>query len=176
MERNKSSGPVQMKFVLDTMLGRLAKWLRVLGYDTHYQSYYHPGQLEYLAGEDRHLVTRDKKKGALDTRAVLLQHDTVGEQLVELASLLRLKPDPAGWFLRCLRCNGPLETVPESKARERVPEYVFYENQGRIKVCNRCGRCFWPGSHRARMVKQLHAWGLADAPQGQGLSNREIRS
>jgi uncharacterized protein len=165
-----------MKFVADTMLGRLAKWLRVLGYDTHYQSHYNPEQLEHLVRADRRLITRDKKKRSLDTRAVLLHHDTVGEQLVELMSLLRLETDPAGCFLRCLRCNAFLETVPEATAGERVPEYVFYENRGQIKVCRKCGRYFWPGSHRERMVKQLDAWGVLRVPLGQGVLNAKIHS
>lgn len=167
---------MQMKFAADTMLGRLAKWLRVLGYDTHYQSYYHPGQLEFLVREERRLITRDAKKCYLDARAVFLRHDTLSEQLVELISLFRLKPDPDRWFLRCLRCNGLLETVPDARAREGVPEYVFYENRGQIKACNDCGRYFWPGSHRARMAKQLYAWGLANDPQEPDIQNRGIRS
>ncbi len=165
-----------MKFVADSMLGRLAKWLRILGYDTHYQSHYHPGQLEHLLREDRRLITRDRKKSSLDTRSVFLQHDTVGKQLAELFSLLGLATDPTGWFLRCLRCNVFLETVSEGTARERVPEYVFYENRGAIKVCRSCGRCFWPGTHRERMVKQLNAWGLPNALQVRSVPSEKIHS
>lgn len=165
-----------MKFVLDTMLGRLAKWLRILGYDAHYQSHYLPGQLESLVKEGRRFVTRDSKKSLMDAGSVFLQHDTIGEQLIELVSLLDLEPDPAEWFFRCLRCNVPLETVPETSARESVPEYVFYENRGQIKVCRKCGRYFWPGSHRERMLKQLDAWGLFKSKRNQTLSGTKIHS
>jgi len=143
------------------MLGRLAKWLRVLGYDTHYQSHYLEGQLVGLMSQHRRLVTRDRARCSRYYEAVFIHWDHVGEQLNELHSLLDLNPDPSKWFTRCVRCNTLLETAHEEEAMERVPEYVFYENRGRIKICRSCGRYFWPGSHRNRMMRQLNAWGFA---------------
>ncbi len=151
-----------MKFVVDSMLGRLATWLRVLGYDTHYQSFYRDGELAGLMREDRRLVTRDRSRWRRSSKVVFLDSDRVGEQLGELFARLRLHPDPSIWFTRCLRCNALLEAAAGEEAMEKVPEYVFYESRGKIKVCRSCGRYYWPGSHRNRMLKQLTVWGFAE--------------
>jgi len=151
-----------MKFVVDSMLGRLATWLRILGYDTYYQSRYPKGELADLMRQDRRLVTRDRKRRRLSPEVIFLHSDQVGEQLKELFEQLDLDPDQSKWFARCLRCNTVLEAADSEEAMERVPEYVFYESRGKIRVCRGCGRYFWPGSHRERMLKQLNAWSLGD--------------
>lgn len=151
-----------MRFVADSMLGRLAIWLRVLGYDTHYRSRYPDGVLEELIRQHHRLVTRNRARWGGCTDVVFVHSDHVGEQLRELFALLDLKPDPSRWLTRCLRCNTLLETACDEEAMEKVPEYVFYESHGKIKVCRSCERYFWPGSHRNRMMQQLKAWGLRD--------------
>lgn len=151
-----------MKFVVDSMLGRLATWLRVLGYDTHYQSSYRDGEMADLMCQDRHLVTRDRARCQRSRNVIFLDSDQVGEQLRGLFSRLELQSDRSLWFSRCLRCNAVLETAVEEEAMEKVPEYVFYQSRGKIRVCRSCGRYFWPGSHRNRMLKQLTVWGFAE--------------
>jgi uncharacterized protein len=151
-----------MKFVVDSMLGRLATWLRILGYDTHYQSCYPGGVLSNLMLQHRRLVTRDRARWTRSPDSVFVHSDLVGEQLEELLNLVHLQPDPSRWFTRCLRCNTVLETARREEARERVPEYVFYASLGKIKICRSCGRYFWPGSHRERMLKQLAAWNIVN--------------
>lgn len=151
-----------MKFVADTMLGRLAKWLRVAGYDTHYQSHYSQEQLGSLVRKGRRLLTRDKRLFKRYRASVFISGDHVGEQLSQLYEMGHLHPDPSKWFSRCVRCNTLLKEASDSEAREMVPEYVFYENRGQIRICPSCGRCFWPGTHRMKMLNQLQAWGLTD--------------
>jgi len=150
-----------MRFIVDSMLGRLATWLRVLGYDTYYQSAYREGELAGRMLQGRHLVTRDRTRWQRSGNVVFLESDQVGAQLKELFAFLQLPPDPSRWFTRCLRCNAVLEPAAEEEAMEKVPEYVFYESGGRIKVCRSCGRYYWPGSHRTRMLRQLAVWGFA---------------
>jgi len=150
-----------MKFVADSMLGRLSTWLRVLGYDTHYQSSYGEGELVSLVQAGRRLVTRDRRRWQGSGRVVCLHSDQVGEQLQELFSRLELLPEPSRWFTRCLRCNDELDEADEEEVLGKVPEYVFYQSRGHIKICRSCGRYFWPGSHRERMVRQLARWGFA---------------
>lgn len=158
--RGNDGGCLSVKFVVDSMLGRLATWLRVLGYDTYYQSSYREGELAALMRQDRILVTRDRSRWQCSGKAVFVESDRVGEQLKELFVFLLQPPEPSRWFTRCLRCNALLEPAPEEEAMEKVPEYVFYESRGKIKVCRSCGRYYWPGSHRTRMLKQLAVWGF----------------
>jgi uncharacterized protein with PIN domain len=149
-----------MRFVADSMVGKLAKWLRVLGYDTHYERSYGPGAIDRLVRGGRYLVSRHKGTVDLHCSAVLLHGNRVGEQLVELRARMPLSPARSQWFSRCLICNVLLEGVGEGEARENVPEYIFFQNMTGIRSCPLCGRYYWPGSHRARMVRQLEEWGF----------------
>jgi len=150
------------QFVADAMLGKLAKWLRVLGYDTYYQPGYTPEILASLVGEGRVLLTRHRKRAEQSGHmGVLIHSNHVGEQLSELARALNLKPDPSAWFSRCLVCNVPLSASSEADAREKVPDYIFHQNVNQIRFCPTCGRHYWPGSHRSRMEAQLKRWGFS---------------
>ena len=158
--QGKSEGTKKVKFVADSMLGKLAKWLRVLGYDTLYQSYYGPGVIDRLVKEDRCLLSRHKATVDHYTDALLLYSDRVGGQLTELKQLVPLTPDQSNWFSRCLVCNVLLKEAKENEARGNIPEYVFYQNIKGIRFCPSCGRYYWPGSHRTKMVSQLREWGF----------------
>lgn len=150
-----------MRFVADSMLGRLAKWLRALGYDTHYHASYPPEIMDALIGEGRLLLTRHRKRAERSGKtAVFIHGNHVGEQLIGLARELHLTPPPSAWFSRCLLCNAQLGEARENEAREKVPEYIFHQNANQIRFCPSCGRYFWPGSHRSRMVSQLREWGF----------------
>jgi len=143
------------------MVGRLAKWLRVLGYDTHYQTHYTPDRLETLLSQGRVLLTRHRKRAESSGRkAVLVHGNHVRDQLIGLARELHLEPVRSAWFSRCLICNTLLKQACENEARDKIPEYVFYQNMAQIHFCPTCGRYFWPGSHRTRMEDQLKKWGL----------------
>jgi uncharacterized protein len=160
LKREKSGGTEEVKFVADSMLGKLAKWLRILGYDTLYQSYYRPGVIDHIMKEDRCLLSRHKETVDQYTDALLLAADRVGEQLAELKQAIPLKSDQSNWFSRCLMCNVLLKEAKEGKAWGNVPEYVFYQNIKGIRFCPSCGRYYWPGSHRTKMLNQLSKWGF----------------
>lgn len=149
-----------MKFVVDSMLGRLARWLRVLGCDTHYQTRYPEEALARLVGEGRILLTRNAKTARRIPGSLWIRSDHVGEQMWEIKGALAFRPQKSLWFTRCLRCNAPLESVGREEAKANVPEYVFHESGESIRRCTRCGRYYWPGTHRLRMIRQLEAWGL----------------
>jgi len=150
-----------VKFVADSMVGKLAKWLRVLGYDTHYQPHYSSEAIDTFVREGRILLTRHKRRAErLRRAAVLIRGNKVREQLIELKTELHLEPARSIWFSRCLRCNAILRKGREGVAEEKIPEYILYQNSTNISFCPLCGRHFWPGSHKARMEKQLKAWGF----------------
>ncbi len=142
------------------MLGKLAKWLRVLGYDTLYQPFYKEGIIAESVREGRKLLSRHKPTVARYTNSVLIHADHVKDQLCELLKGGTITSDRSEWFSRCLLCNIPLEDAKGADVRENVPEYVFYQSASEISFCPSCGRYFWPGSHRERMVRQLEEWGL----------------
>jgi len=142
----------EKSFVLDTMLGELARWLRLLGYDTLYSRVYTDTQILRIAEKTgRTIVTRDwglyvraRKRGL---RAVYIASDSVVERLAELAvkAGIRLDPDPAR--SRCPKCNARLVVVRDKeKVRGRVPPRSF-ETYDVFYVCPRCGMVYWEGGH-----------------------------
>ena len=151
---------MEIRFVADCMLGKLAKWLRVLGYDTHYQRYYRPGDIDQLVKKGRRLLSRHKRITDHYINAVLIHSNGVGSQIAELKEVSCLEPDQSNLFSRCLICNVLLTEAQEDAARENVPEHVFYENMTGIRFCPSCGRYYWPGTHRTRMLRQLKEWGF----------------
>ncbi len=151
-----------MRFVADVMLGRLAKWLRVMGFDTLYQPFEPILHIVKMAENGRIPLTRQRKMIPLIEGVVFIRYNGVGEQMGQLKQRLLLESHHVDWFSRCIRCNVLLINAAEREARENVPEHVFYENMKSIRFCPSCGRYFWPGTHRMRMEKQLNKWGFVN--------------
>ena len=149
-----------MNFIADSMLGKLAKWLRALGYDTMYQPFYREGVIGDFVRGGRQLLSRHRPTVTRYANSVLIHADHVKDQLHELKNGGIISSDRSEWFSRCLLCNTPLEEAKGTDARENVPEYIFYQSASEISFCPSCGRYFWPGSHRERMMRQLEEWGL----------------
>jgi len=153
------------QFIIDTMLGKLAKWLRVMGYDAHYQSYYKNGELIKFIKNGCVLLSRDRRIIRRYKDSFFIKSDHVGDQLLELREVGYIHGRENICFLRCLICNTQLEKIQLEKARERIPEYVYSQNVKHIRFCRSCGRLFWPGSHKDRMINQLKEWGFLDGSQ-----------
>ena len=150
----------EVKFLSDSMLGRLSKWLRIMAYDTHYQSFYTKEMVSHLVDEGRILLSRHKPTVQQYPDSFHIRSDHVREQLHEMKSEGYLILDRSNWFTRCLTCNEPLKKAKTEDARENVPEYVFHKNINGIRFCTSCNRYFWPGNHRKNMIKQLEEWGF----------------
>lgn len=144
------------RFVVDTMLGRLARWLRAMGYDSLYLGPADDRRLLQLAHtEDRILLTRDGRLARLaGSQGYLVQADQVDLQLAEVVKRLALAPPDAGWLSRCLECNAMLEPLPKQALNGLVPEYVF-ATQTDFMGCPGCGKIYWPGSHADRILVRL---------------------
>ncbi len=143
-----------MKFLADNMLGRLATWLRLLGYDTAYMAEAADRELARLArAEDRILLTRDvelsRRRGV---RHLLIESDKVEQQLKQVFHALGLSTRQA--FSRCAECNLRLNQMTKEEARGEVPPYVF-QTQERFLRCPHCQRVYWRGTHWARMLAQV---------------------
>jgi hypothetical protein len=140
------------RFILDVGLGRLAGFLRMLGFDTLWRNDFADEALARQSREEgRVLLTRDL--GVLKRSEVLhgyfVRSDDPSEQLVEVVRRFRLT-GPMRPFTRCLACNAALAAAHKHEVQDRIPEGVAATHT-RFQQCPECKRVFWPGSHHARM-------------------------
>jgi len=144
------------KFVVDTMLGKLARWLRALGYDTLYPRAVEDDRLLHLArAEARVLLTRDARLAReAGPSGLLVTAERLEGQIGEVVERLDLAPSADGLLSRCLECNGLLERELKEAVRGLVPEYIF-STQEHFVGCRGCGRIYWQGSHADRMLSRL---------------------
>jgi Ala-tRNA(Pro) deacylase len=144
------------RFVVDRMLGRLARWLRAMGYDTAYPGRVEDGWLLELAvAENRILVTRDVHLASLaGHRGCLIRSERVDGQLAETVEACALVPSQRDWLSRCLSCNATLERRSKESVREQVPERIF-RIQTEFMACPSCRRVYWWGSHADRILARL---------------------
>jgi uncharacterized protein with PIN domain len=152
----------EMRFLADSMLGKLAKWLRVMGYDTHYQPFYQKGVIDNLIRNRRILLTRNTSTIGSNLNSFLVLPDNVREQLNQIRASGYIHINRSQWFSRCLICNVKLKKVPIKESLATIPEYVLYQNNPMVSYCPSCQRNFWPGSHRLRMIDQLKEWEFSD--------------
>lgn len=151
-----------VKFAADAMLGRLAKWLRIIGYDTFFKADIDDaGLVEIARAEGRIILTRDAMlAGRLAaSRHLLIGDDDPFAQLRQAVMELGLAITEEALLTRCTVCNGALEEAPKEGVRGLVPEYVFGSNDSFTK-CPSCGRLYWTGTHRARIAAKLQSLGL----------------
>jgi uncharacterized protein with PIN domain len=145
------------RFLCDRNLGKLAKWLRILGYDTLFsRGNADRGFFEEAGREGRIALTRKRSLGRPGPpgRIVVVRSDRVGGQIAETLGVLSLEPDPSRRMSRCLLCNEPLEAIAKEEVKDLVPGYV-YENQTGFRKCPRCGRIYWPGTHGRNVEEAL---------------------
>jgi uncharacterized protein with PIN domain len=144
--------PRPVRFVLDTHLGRLAMYLRLLGFDALYRNDYNDDVLAELSQQEgRVLLTRDR--GVLKRRIVdfgcCIRESNPREQLLSLIRRYQLLAEVEPWQ-RCLRCNGNLVAVDKAEIVERLePKTKRYYDD--FRRCANCGQIYWRGSHYERM-------------------------
>ena len=144
--------------VADVMVGRLARWLRILGFDVLYSNRYTDAEIVHIAAaEQRTVLTRDRGLAAqLGADAVIFVHDDdLDSQVAEV--LQRLRGSELRIYSRCPECNDPLRTVDRENVFDRVPPYV-YLTQTAFAECRSCGRIYWRGTHAGRIEEKVHRW------------------
>ncbi|MDD5628602.1 MAG: Mut7-C RNAse domain-containing protein [Elusimicrobia bacterium] len=151
------------RFLADSMLGKLARWLIILGYDAAYGgSDGRPDSAlqEQAQREGRILLTRDTRiPEVAGLRMVLVRPARFEDQLRFVLKKLGLAPDRQRLFTRCTYCNRPLESVPREEALALVPPLVR-ELRTEFWRCGKCRRMYWEGTHTARAVEKLERWGI----------------
>lgn len=146
-----------MKFLVDRMLGKLAKELRMLGYDTIYYRGEDPHQLLQLARQEgRVILTRNTKliPKRLGDRILRVTEDKPSLQLKELIQKGHISLDGESLFSRCLLCNVLLKEIPRGEAEGKVPDFIFYQ-QKEFFQCPHCRKIYWQGSHQENMQKRV---------------------
>jgi len=145
-------------FICDDNLGKLAKLLRALGYDTLFFRTITDGDLISLALKDnRIIISRDRNlitKGASENKLILVDLDDPDDQLRHIIKQCDLEPPVDNWMTRCLDCNTILIEVSKEEYTERIPPYV-YKTLKEFCHCSKCGKLFWKGTHHQRLVERL---------------------
>ena len=147
----------QTRFVLDTHLGQLATYLRLLGFDTRYRNDFGDPELARISSEERRiLLTRDRGllKRNLVSHGYYVRHTEPRQQLLEVVRRFDLKDDLQP-FRRCLRCNALLEPVDKERILHRLEANTrrYYEE---FRICSGCQQIYWKGSHYRRMRRFLN--------------------
>jgi hypothetical protein len=147
-----------MRLICDAMLGKLAKWLRILGFDTLYEREIKDRELiEKVRKRGRILLTADRRlavRKILRGKVILINSFFLKEQLKETIEKLHLEIRREIFFSRCLICNSPLLPICKEKIKSRVPSYV-YKTISSFSICPLCDKIYWSATHRERMVSRL---------------------
>lgn len=146
------------RFVNDAHLGKLAGYLRLLGFDTLYRNDIQDDELAAISvAEDRTILTRDRGvlKRKVVIRGYLVRADSPQEQIVEVLRRFDLAGQ-AKPYSRCSICNGVLEAVEKEKVMDKL-EPLTKEHFHQFKGCPQCGQVYWKGSHFDRMDEFLSA-------------------
>ena len=146
------------RFVADHMLGSLARWLRMMGYDTVYdKSMDDPELVKFARAENRFILTRDKEL-AKEPGSLLLEKDDLDSQLEATGARfgLHFMQDR----IRCSTCNGELLDFPKADAKDKVPEGAWQVNE-KFWKCSKCEKIYWMGSHWNGITERLKKLNLA---------------
>jgi uncharacterized protein with PIN domain len=147
-----------MKFIADANLGKLAKEMRVLGYDTLYYGGKDFHELIQLARQqERVILTRNARLTAkgVECDIILITEDRPPLQLKELLKKRIVSLNENALFSRCLLCNSGVDRIGRQEVEGKVPEFIFHFHREFYR-CSRCQQIYWPGSHLERMKKKLN--------------------
>lgn len=137
-----------MRLLLTRELGRLAKWLRILGLDAQYPQEDRFGSLIIQALKDNRIIlTRNQRLAqGRGVKIIVIKEEKIKAQLRQVLKELKISPDPDSMFTRCILCNEELAAIAKEGVKEQVPEYVF-KTQKNFITCPKCQRIYWQGTH-----------------------------
>jgi len=143
-------------FIADETVGKLVKWLRILGFDTCYDPELPRRPLARNSRADRVWLTRARchYKKTREINILRLSSDDVRQQLVEVITTLGLPVSAIAPCSRCIRCNASTRAVPRKSVFGKVPDYIW-QTQAAFYQCGQCRRIYWPGSHYKRITETI---------------------
>ncbi len=147
-----------MKFAVDSMLGRLAKYLRFLGYDTFYSNNLVDdlSLIKICRDEDRILLTRDKELAKRYENSYYVKSPDYKEQIRDIFNKFSLNFEQV--LTMCSVCNVKLQKIDKNYVRDKVPEIV-YSSHDEFFICPKCKRIYWEGSHTKKILETLKELG-----------------
>lgn len=145
------------RFVVDTTVGKLAKWLRALGFDT----VMYPGRdlhrlVQLSQRENRVILTRNRQLEAklFLGNILILKENEVDRQIAAVIGTMKIPVVSHRFLSRCLQCNELLETVPREGVEGKVPEFVFHSHEA-FHRCPACQKIYWEGTHPTNMKRRI---------------------
>jgi len=147
-----------MKFLCDQMLGTLAKWLRIYGFDTFFASSQIKDEdlVEIAKNENRTLITRDKEliysAKRQNIKTIELKTTDLDEQIKQVLNGEVI--DKSKFLSRCIICNNTIVTISKEKIKKKVPPRIF-ENNDEFWYCKKCDKIYWKGTHYDDMLKKI---------------------
>jgi len=155
--RTTEAEQADMRFVTDINLGTLARWLRILGFDTRFdRGDMNRDFLRRAQQEGRIVLTRKRKMAGRQFmgRLAVIEQDHVRRQLAEVMEKVGLRIDLDRLYRRCALCNNVLVDVSRQDVEGLIPDYVYYQS-GPFRRCPGCGKIYWPGAHREKALQFL---------------------
>ena len=147
-----------MKFLCDSMLGTLAKWLRIYGFDTFFANSDISDKelIDIAKKQDRVIITRDKnlvyssRKKLVDVFQI--KSTNLDDQLSKVLKNYEIHEENI--LSRCLLCNSSLQKIDKKEVKEEVPQRIFNSND-KFWFCNKCKKIYWKGSHYDKMIEKM---------------------
>ncbi len=148
-----------MRFITDGMLGKLTRWLRILGHDVEYTGSMDDQELIQKAKkEKRVLLTRDvelfRQAIAKGAEAFLVEDPNQTANLASLAKRFKIKLEVNVKISRCPKCNGTIKTIPKAEITDKIPATTS-SNYDDFWQCQQCRQIYWHGAHWDRIEKTL---------------------
>lgn len=149
----------EIRFAAENTLGKLAKWLRILGFDTLYLPGANSGDLLRGCARNRLLLTRTRRVVGRfhGDRILLIEPDAPRQQVRQVIRELAIDRGQIRLFSRCVRCNAAVVPIEKDEVFGRVPDYVW-ETHRLFSTCPGCRRIYWAGSHIQHSLKMVESF------------------
>ncbi len=143
--------PDSPRFMVDFMLGKLARNLRFLGFDTVYIRHSNRKDILRRSLEEGRIILTRAHSFPKRNDIYIIETDNPFEQTREIVKVFKLSPEP---FTRCVICNLPIERIDKKEVKDKVPPFVF-KTQNEFARCAGCGRIYWKGTHYENISKVI---------------------